>query len=273
MAPRLALIAGGGGLPRVLAEAAQGAGRELYIVGLEGMVDADTLAAGPSCVVPIGAAGRLMDVLRREAIEEVVFAGKVRRPSLKEMRPDWRGVKFLTKIGSRALGDDGIMRAVIDAFEEEGFRVLPVDQVMQSLLAPLGVFGQHRPDELAEGDIRHGLEIARLLGLADVGQAVVVQEGLVLGVEAIEGTDLLLERVGPLKRQGPGGVLVKIKKPQQDRRADLPTIGLTTLQGVIAAGLRGIAVEAGATLILDRKKLVEEADQAGIFLIGVTLPP
>jgi len=272
MAASLALIAGGGRLPRVLAEAALGAGRDLLIVGLEGMVDQETLDAGRSCVVPIGAAGRLMGLLRAEGIREVVFAGKVRRPSLKEMKPDWRGVKFLARIGAKALGDDGIMRAIIAAFEEEGFQVLPVDQVMRSLLAPLGPLGSLRPDELAQSDIAHGLEVARLLGQADVGQAVVVQEGLVLGVEAIEGTDQLLARVGPLRREGPGGVLVKIKKPQQDRRADLPTIGLTTLAGVRAAGLRGIAVEADATLILDRQKLIEEADKAGIFVIGVTLP-
>ena len=273
MAPRLALIAGGGRLPRVLAEAAQGAGRDLLIVGLEGMVDQETLAAGRSCVVPIGAAGRLMGVLRDEGIQDVVFAGKVRRPSFKEMKPDWRGVKFLAKIGAKALGDDGIMRAIIAAFEEEGFQVLPVDQVMRSLLAPLGPLGRHQPDERALADIRHGLQIARILGQADVGQAVVVQEGLVLGVEAIEGTDQLIARVGPLHREGPGGVLVKIKKPQQDRRADLPTIGLATLEGVRAAGLRGIAIEAGATLVLDRNKLVEEADKAGLFIVGVSLPP
>jgi DUF1009 family protein len=130
-----------------------------------------------------------------------------------------------------------------------------------------------RPDAEAESDIRHGLEVARVLGQADVGQAVVVQQGLVLGVEAIEGTDQLLARCGLLRREGPGGVLVKIKKPQQDRRADLPTIGLTTLEGARSAGLRGIAVEAGGTLILDRKKLAEEADKAGLFVIGVTLPP
>lgn len=273
MSSRLALIAGGGRLPRVLAEAILGTGRELLIVGIEGQVDPETLAAGRSQALPLGAAGRLMKLLHDEGVRQVVFAGKVRRPSLLEVKPDWRAVKFMAKIGAKALGDDGMLRAVIAAFEEEGFEVVPVDQVMSSLLAPLGPLGALRPDAEAERDIRHGLEIARVLGQADVGQAVVVQQGLVLGVEAIEGTDQLLARCGLLRREGPGGVLVKIKKPQQDRRADLPTIGLTTLEGARSAGLRGIAVEAGGTLILDRKKLAEEADKAGLFVIGVTLPP
>lgn len=272
MSHSLALIAGGGRLPRVLAEAVRGTGQDLLIVGIDGQVDPETLAAGRSLTLPLGAAGRLMQLLRDEGVRQVVFAGKVRRPSLKEIRPDWRAVKFFAKIGAKALGDDGLLRAVIAAFEEEGFEVVSVDKVMSSLLAPLGPLGSLKPDAEAEADIRHGLEVARVLGQADVGQCVVVQQGLVLGVEAIEGTDQLLARCGALRRDGPGGVLVKIKKPQQDRRADLPTIGLTTLEGAQAAGLRGIAVEAGGTLILDRNKLVEEADKAGLFVIGVALP-
>ena len=128
-----------------------------------------------------------------------------------------------------------------------------------------------RPDREAERDIARGLEIARSVGNLDVGQAVVVQQSLVLGVEAIEGTDALLERCGELKRSGPGGVLVKIRKARQDRRIDLPTIGVATVQMAAAAGLRGIAVEAGATLLVNREAVVAAADKARLFLVGLPL--
>lgn len=273
MTSKLALIAGAGALPRALATAAQEQGRALLIVGIEGQVDPETLTLGRSLVMPLGAAGKLLELLEREGIRELVFAGKVQRPSFRDLKLDWGGIKFVAKVGTKALGDDGIMRAIIEVLEERGIRVVAVDEIMASLLAPRGVLGRHRPDEQAELDIRHGLAVARLLGQADVGQCVVVQQGIVLGLEAIEGTDQLLARTGPLRRGGPGGVLVKIKKPQQERRADLPTVGLTTLRGALAAGLRGMALEAGGTLMLDRNKMIEESDKAGFFLIGVDLPP
>jgi len=126
------------------------------------------------------------------------------------------------------------------------------------------------PDEQAEADIKRGIEVARGLGALDVGQAVVVQQGIVLGVEAIEGTDRLIRRCGELRREGPGGVLVKMKKPGQDRRLDLPTIGVNTVREAASAGLRGIAVETGGALVLGRDAVTAEADRMGLFVIGVS---
>jgi DUF1009 family protein len=138
------------------------------------------------------------------------------------------------------------------------------------LLALLGVWGSVQPDAQADSDIRRGVAVAQGLGALDVGQSVVVQQGIVLGVEAVEGTDALLERVGTLRRAGPGGVLVKLCKPGQDKRVDLPTVGIGTVQKAQAAGLRGIAVEAGAAIVVDLDGMIRAADRAGLFVTGIS---
>jgi hypothetical protein len=147
--------------------------------------------------------------------------------------------------------------------------VVGADQLLDRALVPEGPLGRIRPDELSQADIERGLRVARTLGALDIGQAVIVQQGLVLGVEAIEGTDELLRRCAALRREGPGGVLVKIEKPGQEPRADRPTIGVRTVLLAAQTGLRGIAVEANATIVLDRDEVIRAADRAGLFLVGV----
>jgi len=155
---------------------------------------------------------------------------------------------------------------------EEGFRVVGAQELLAGELAPSGRLGAHAPDAQAEADIVRGVAIVRALGAADLGQAVVVQQGVVLGVEAVEGTDALIQRAGDLRRGGPGGVLVKLPKPGQELRADLPVIGRRTVERAAAAGLRGIAVAAGATLVLERDAVIECADRGGLFLLGIAPP-
>ena len=273
MAARLGILAGGGPLPARLAQAAQSGGREVAMVAFEGHTDPDAVAGLPHLWARFGAVADIFAFLRREGVAELVFAGPVRRPAFSEIMPDWQGTKILARLGGRSLGDDGLLRALSAILEEEGFRVVGIHHILEDLLAPAGTLGQHGPDEIANADIARGLEVALALGRLDVGQAAVVQQGLVLGVEGIEGTDALLARCGELRRDGLGGVLVKMKKPQQDRRLDLPTIGVTTVEKATAAGLRGIAVEAGATLMADRAATIAAADRAGLFIVGVDPNP
>jgi len=265
----LGILAGGGTLPRRVAEAAAAQGRPVFIVAFAGQYDPATVAGFPHVALRIGEAGRIIAEMKRAGVVDLVMAGGVRRPSLSELGLDWRGVQFFARIGAAALGDDGLLAAIGRELEREGFRVVGPSDILDGGTADAGVLGQHRPDAQAKADIAHGLKVAKALGAADVGQAVVVQQGLVLGVEAIEGTDALLERVGPLRREGAGGVLVKTAKPQQDRRIDLPTIGPATVVKAAAAGLRGIAIEAAATIVLDRAETIAAADAAGLFLIAV----
>ncbi len=269
MADKLGIVAGSGGLPRRLVEACRETGRGVFVLALEGAAEPETVADVEHAWCPIGAAGHGLALLRENGVGELVLAGGVRRPSLASLRPDWRAAKFLARVGYRALGDDGLLSAVVAELEREGFRVIGPDQVLQAGLAPEGPFGRVRPDSAAMADIAHAERIARALGALDIGQAVVVQQGLVLGVEAIEGTDALLRRCAGLRREGPGGVLVKVEKPGQEQRADRPTIGPQTVALAAEAGLRGIAVEAGATIVVDRDVVAAAADRAGVFVYGI----
>src|SRR5262245_35076199 len=269
MANRLGIVAGGGGLPRRLVETCRATGREVFVLALEGSAEPDTVRDVPHAWCRIGAAAAGLSLLRENNVSELVLAGGVRRPSLATLRPDWRAAKLFARVGYRALGDDGLLSAVVSELEQEGFRVIGAEQLLHGALVPEGPLGKVCPDAQSAADIEHGLRIARALGALDVGQAVVVQQGLVLGVEAIEGTDELLRRCAALRREGSGGVLVKVEKPGQERRADRPTIGLQTIVLAAETGLRGIAVEADATIVLDRDEVVRAADKAELFLFGL----
>ena len=266
----LGILAGGGPFPGRVAAAAVAAGRPVFVVALRGFAESAVIGAYPHQVIRMGAAGEILAALRNRGCADVVLVGPVRRPSLLDLRPDAEGARILARIGRAAFsGDDGLLAALVRVLGEEGFRVVGAHEVLTEAVGPRGVLGRVAPDAAALADIARGAEVTRALGRADVGQGCVVQQGIVLAVEAIEGTDAMLARAGPLARPGPGGVLVKLVKPGQDRRADLPTIGPATLARALAAGLRGVAFEAGGTLLTDRAGCIAAADEAGLFLIGV----
>ncbi|GLR78111.1 UDP-2,3-diacylglucosamine diphosphatase LpxI [Azospirillum oryzae] len=270
--PKLAILAGGGTLPARIANAVRGQGREVFIVAFDGHTDPETVAGVPHVWSRFGAAGTILRRLHEEGVGEVVLAGPVKRPSFTELMPDWRTARFLARVGTRALGDDGLLRAVVREVEDDGFRVVGLHDLLKELLTVAGPVGRLAPDADAERDIARAVEVARALGALDVGQGAVVQQGIVLAVEAIEGTDAMLARCAALARPGTGGVLVKVKKPKQDRRIDLPTMGVTTVEKAAAAGLRGIAIEAGGSLLVDRTAVAEAADRLGLFVVGIEIP-
>ncbi len=271
MQPKLGILAGRGDLPVRIIDACRAQDREFFVLAFEGQTPPETVADSPHAWVRLGAAGKALKILRQEGVEELVLAGGVRRPSLAELRPDLWTTKFLAKVGTKALGDDGLLGLVVKELEaKEGFRVVGAEAVMPSDLATAGVYGRIAPDDQAEVDIRRGVEVARALVAIDVGQAAVVQQGMVLAVEALEGTDAMLARAAGLKRDGAGGVLVKVGSGKHERRADMPSIGADTVAAAHAAGLRGIAVEARAALVIDRPRIVAAADEAGLFVVGVT---
>jgi UDP-2,3-diacylglucosamine hydrolase len=268
----LGILAGAGTFPGQIAAAAKAAGRDVFLVGLEGFADAAVLAPYPHEFIRIGAAGRILAALRARDCRDLVLAGPVRRPSLLDLRPDADGARILARIGRAAFaGDDGLLSAVTTVLAEEGFRVVGAHEVLTEALAPAGRLSHAAPDALAMADIRRGIAVARALGTVDVGQGCVVQQGIVLAVEAAEGTDAMLARCTTLARSGPGGVLVKLVKPGQDRRADLPTVGPDTVRAAAAAGLRGIAFEAGGTILADRTGTLAAADASRLFLLGFDL--
>lgn len=266
MGGKLAIVAGGGDLPRMLIDSCRASGRAFFVIALRGQADSSLADDVPHAWLRLGAAGKALEILRREGIEEVVMAGRVVRPSLASVRPDWRAIRFLAKIGRKGLGDDGILRGIVREFESEGIRVVGPDDILTDLKQSAGTLGAIAPDGAARRDIDRGRKVVLALSGADIGQAAVVQDGIVLGVEAVEGTDALLARCAGLRREGPGGVLVKMRKAGQETRVDLPTIGPSTVRNAVAAGLRGIAIEADGVLILERDETVRLADEAGFFL-------
>ena len=268
---RLGIIAGGGSLPGLIARACIGEGREVLVIAFEGETAPETCTGVPHRWLGLGAVGALLKALRQADCRDVVLAGSIRRPSLSSLKVDLRGMRLMGRIArTKTKGDDALLSLVIAELEEEGFTVVGADDLIATLCAPAGVIGRCAPDAEAEQDIAVGIEAARALGTQDIGQAVVVQGGRVLGVEGAEGTDGLIERCAMLQLPGPGAVLVKMKKPGQERRADLPTIGAITVERLAKAGFRGIAVEAGETLILERAQAVARADEHGVFMVGVS---
>lgn len=268
--PALGILAGGGPLPAQVAAAAAALGQPVFIIGFQDFVDEAAIAPWPHQIVRLAAAGEILSALRAHQCRDLVLIGPVRRPALRDLRPDREGGRILARLG-RALfsGDDGLLGALVRVLGEEGFTVRGAHEYLQHAVGHAGALGAAVPDDLARSDIARGIAVVRALGALDVGQGCIVQDGLVLGVEAIEGTDAMLARCSTLRQTGPGGVLVKLLKPGQERRADMPTIGPVTVENASATGLRGIAFEAGATLLTDRDACIRAADRLGLFLYGI----
>ncbi|MBU6475283.1 MAG: UDP-2,3-diacylglucosamine diphosphatase LpxI [Alphaproteobacteria bacterium] len=269
---RLGIIAGGGSLPQKLMDACKRAQRDFFVLALQGQAEKKTFSGVPHRFVRLGATNEAISILKAENVDAVVLAGSVRRPGLLEMKPDWRTLQVFAQLGMAALGDDALLRAVAGELEKEGFRLVGAHEIEPSLLTPEGVLTVKRPSPENETDMQYGIRAVKTLGALDIGQAAVVQQGIVLGLEAVEGTDSLLNRCRELNRKGRGGVLVKGCKPQQDRRLDLPAVGLRTVRLAYEAGLEGIAIEAGASLVLDRDAVTAAADNLGLFLTGFKAP-
>jgi DUF1009 family protein len=262
MPQRLGIVAGSGPLPRLVADAALAAGREVFILGFSGITAPETSAHR---LVPLGAVGRALAALREAGVGDVVLVGPVPRPRLADLQPDLRGIRLMTRIVRDRVGDDAALRAVIAEIEAQGHRVVGADAVAPCLVAVVGPLAGRTADAASLRDLAIGVAACRALG--DAGQAVVVRRGEAIGREDRGGTDRMLSAIAP----GVGGVLVKMAKPCQDRRVDLPTIGPQTVELAAACGLRGLFVEAGATLLVDRRAIAARADGYGLFVVGV--PP
>jgi DUF1009 family protein len=269
----LGIIAGGGDLPKAIAESAREAGREVFVISIGAD---DWIAAFPHEAVTLGEVGRVLKALRGADCDEVVLAGKLARPKFSEIKLDAKAVLIAPRIIAAARnGDDALLRAVVETFEREGLRAVGAHEAAPGLLAAAGVMGRIKPSADDEADIAAAFKIVRTLGQLDVGQAAVVCEGLPLAVEAAEGTDAMIARVGTLPAHFRGsdkhrkGVLAKAPKPIQDRKTDLPVIGVATVRNAASVGLAGIAVEAGGALILGQRAVIEEADKLGLFVVGV----
>ena len=269
---KLGVIAGAGALPGQVIAACRQSGRDFFVLAFEGSADPEIIGDVPVQWIKMSSLSTALEGARRAGVAELVLVGKIPRPSVMELMRDVRSAKFMAKVGTRMLGDDNILSAVVKELEEaEGFRVIGPETVLEDLLSTAGAYGKVSPSEDELADIRRGLDVVQQIGRLDIGQAAIVQNGFVIGVEGAEGTDRLIQRCAEFVNPDlPGGVLVKAAKPTQDRRVDLPAVGLSTIEHVVAAGLRGIAVETDRALVVDREDMVTAADAAGIFLFGAS---
>lgn len=273
---KLGVIAGGGELPVVLAEHCAGERLPYFVARIAPMASA-ALDRHPGATHGLGAMGARMQALREAGCDAVVLLGQVARPDLQMLELDDAARAMLPAlIAAMPRGDDALLRAVLAEHERAGFRVVGAEEVMADLLAPAGAWGAIAPSAAQMADLALAAKVAAATGSFDIGQGVVVCDGLVLAVEAQEGTDAMLRRVAELPAAVRGaadarrGVLVKRPKPIQERRIDLPTIGVRTIEGAAAAGLAGVAVEAQGALAVRRAEIIAAADRAGMFVYGFT---
>lgn len=264
----IGLIAGGGQFPLLFTQAAKKQGRRVVAVAHTNETDAELeTLADVTRWVKLGQLGKIIKYFKREGVRETVFAGTITKTRIfKDVLPDIKGLTLWNKIDSRL--DDAILRAVADALEQEGIKVIASTCYLDHLFFPQGVLTKKKPDEKQWEDIRFGWSMARQIGKLDIGQCVVVLDRSVLAVEAIEGTDAAIRRGGKLA--GSGAVVVKLKKPDQDFRFDLPATGEQTIQTIDEVKGAVLAVEAGQSLLFDRHAMIRAADKAGLVVVGLT---
>src|SRR5579864_8833407 len=269
------LIAGGGVMPFAVADSLAARGIDSVLFALKGACDPKGAERVRYHWISVGQLGRAEKLFRSENCRNLIFIGSLVRPALSEIRLDWGTLRVLGGIWTAFRGgDDHLLSGIGRIFEREGFRLVGMKEVAPDLLMPEGCATRKVPDRDALADIAKGREVLRALGPFDIGQAVVVIDGHVIGIEGIEGTDDLLARIKTLRAADrirarvDRGVLVKAPKSHQDLRFDLPTIGPRTVEGVAAAALAGVSVAAGSTLVADPQRMIETADAAGIFVFG-----
>jgi DUF1009 family protein len=272
----LAIICGGGSLPNAVAKAVTERGRPVILLALRGFADVEQIAGFPHHWIGIGKYGVFRRIIERHGCRDIVFIGSVVRPGLRHLEFDWATLMLVPRLmGLFRGGDNHLLSGLLRILEQDGFRVLGAHEVAPEITVPEGCLGRFAPSDRDRSDIVRGMDLIAAIGPFDVGQAVVVANHHVLAVEGIEGTDQMLARIADLRRakrirmpQGTG-VLVKAPKPQQDRRVDLPSFGPHTIDGIVQAGLAGIAILAGETVIAEPARVSDAADRAGVFVVGL----
>jgi hypothetical protein len=264
---RIGLIAGNGRFPVVFAQRARRLGVEVVGIAHRGETDPDIEAELAAVTwISTGQIGALIDALKAAGVTRAVMAGGITKPRLfEDFQPDDRGLALLARVGS--IADDVLLRALAAELETEGIAVVASTLYLGDLVPGVGVLTRRPPTDAEWSDVRYGMQVAKVIGRFDIGQSVVIRQGAVVAVEGIEGTDAAIERAGMLVRSE--FVVVKVCKPTQDTRFDLPAVGIQTIRTMQEAGGRVLALEAGRTIMLDRERMVAVADEAGLTIVAV----
>lgn len=267
MADKIGIIAGGGQFPYLFADAAKKAGRQVVIIGHKGETHPELEKIADSfCWIKLGQLGKILKFFKNEDVHEAVFLGTITKTRIfRDAIPDFKALTLWNKIDIKQ--DDAILRAIAGELEKQNIKVLESTLYLKDLLFPAGVLTKKKPSTEQQRDIEFGWNMAREMGKLDIGQCVIVRNQTVLAVEAIEGTDAAIKRGGALGKEK--AVVVKVKKPNQDFRFDLPATGVRTIETMHEVRARVLAVEAGQSLLFDKEAVIEQANRAGIVVVGV----
>lgn len=271
MKSKIGLIAGNGSFPLLVAEEARRRGLAVVAVAIEGEADSRIESSGAEVHwVALGEVSRALAALKQAGVTEAIMAGQVKHPKVFGfLRPDPALLRVLGRLSGR--NTQAVLTALSEVMAEEGITLLDSTAFLTPLIATPGVLGRRRPTSEERDDLLFGFRMAREVARLDIGQSVVVKSRAVVAVEAMEGTDEAVRRAAGLV--GSGLTIVKVARPQQDMRFDVPVVGVRTIEVMAIAGATALAVEAGKTLLLDREALLARADEAGISVCGLADPP
>ena len=265
----IGLILGTGNLPCQIVKELQKKQTNFTCVLLENFINTSIInLTDKYCIVKMGHIGKTINHLKQHGVTHIVFAGHIARPSFKDLDTDAKGRSWLIKLGlSIFKGDDGLLVALTDLLKSEGFKMMTPNDILNSLYLKKGVHTNIQPSEQDNLDIKKGIEILNTTSPLDIGQAIIIEDGVVLGLEAIEGTEKLIQRIKTLKRtKKNSGVLVKMAKQQQSKEVDLPTVGPDTIQQCIESGLKGIAIDHQYTQVLDQSRVIQLANDNNLYV-------
>ena len=273
MLPKLGIIAGNGLLPSELTNIYTKQGGLCHLIALSGQCDIELIKNFQHEVFYIGNAGAIIDYCYKHEIQDIIFVGGINRPDLKSIKLDFTGSILMAKIiKQKILGDDNILRIIANFFEEKGFNVISAKNILSMNYGDkdnISLLTNKAPSYSDNNDIQLGIKVVTNLGALDIGQSAIVERVYVLGVEAAEGTDNLIERCAILRKQSSGGVLVKMMKPSQDSRMDIPVIGPNTIEIMAKLKYNGIALQKEGVIIVKQEDTVALANKYGIFIIKI----
>lgn len=267
---KLGIIAAKGNLSKKLVDYAQSR-FDIFIVALKGETNPEILEGVDHVWISIGEIGKAIDAMHKAEVEQIVFVGSLQKPDIFSLDLDMMGAKLLGKmVKDKFFGDNKLLSVLTDFLEDHGFKVIGVHEILKDLVVQAANFTNVTPNDQDKSDIELAMKVVKELGKLDIGQGAIVQGGVVLGVEAVEGTANLIKRCGEFKHsENYGGVLVKLSKPGQELRADLPTIGIETVKSMHMAGFKGIAIEANRAIFLDREESIAYANQHKMFILAL----
>jgi lipid-A-disaccharide synthase len=270
----IGIVCGGGDYPRLVARACVEKGLKFSLLLLNGFCNSEGWPAAERLSINIGEIEKALYFFRKNKVDKIIFAGHIKRPDFTKLSLDKKATKWLVKLGKTIFsGDDALLRAIADLLQQEGFEVIAGTDLLEDIFLPEGALSLQKPTQSQMKDIQIGIKTASRLGIFDIGQSAIVCDGKILGKENVDGTSFLIEKCAQLRRSTKGGTLVKISKPQQDTRLDLPTIGPDTIEKLHQNGFDGLAVEAGKCIVIDKKSVIDKSNEFGLFVFGFSVRP